>query len=90
MPRLQLPNTLFFGATAVIVFGLTVVVACDRAYESPPEDVCNDRAYDECAHIAQQRCQLSGYASEKQLLRCKPFVQCEDAAFDDCMAELGR
>ncbi len=69
---------------------LFFTASCGQSYDAPPQDICNDRAYDECARIAHQRCGLSGMASEEELQRCDAFVSCDNAAYDRCMAELAR
>jgi len=70
----------------VSIFMLTIV-GCGGSSSSNPEDVCSDQAWDECADIARRECNLSSTASESALQACRPYVQCEDAAFDACMDE---
>lgn len=76
------------GSKNAIAFYLCLavsMVACDVS--TSPEDICDDRAYDECVYVAGSRCGLSSNARESELRACRPFVECEDAAYSDCMDE---
>jgi len=73
----------------IAVFSTAIIgLAWNSFADEAPEDVCNDRAWEECAHIAQRECGLSASASEAEIQECEPFRRCEDAAFDECMDEL--
>ena len=50
-------------------------------------DICNDRSWDECGHIAKNKCGLSSTATDAQLERCDAYMRCEDASFEACMTE---
>ncbi len=57
--------------------------------EGSPLDICNDRAWDACAEIADRDCGLSANASEIELQSCELFRRCDNRVFDDCMTEHG-
>ena len=69
---------------SILVF---TVVGCSDSSYSNPQDKCNDQAWDECADIARGKCNLSSTSTVKELRACRPYAQCDDAAFDACMDE---
>jgi len=71
----------------VVILPMTLLAGCGDMSSSDPTDMCNDQAWNECADIARRECGLSGSASQRDLQECKPFVRCDDAAFDACMDE---
>ena len=77
---------LIFMATLLMF----LVCACDSLSDPPPVDVCNDRAGDECGHIAERECGFDAFASDSELEQCPAYRRCENAAFDSCMDELAR
>ncbi len=76
-------------AVSTLIF--TIAGCGDSSYssaeETSAEDRCNDQAWAECAHIAREECGLSRTASDRELRACRPYAQCDDAAFDACMDE---
>jgi hypothetical protein len=78
MIRMMLPT---------VVLPIVLMVGCGESSYSDPTDLCNDQAWDECAGVAWRECRLTGTSSDNALRACRPFAQCEDAAFDACMDE---
>lgn len=75
----------------VPTLGLAILLtACSDSSQTPPVDICNDRAWGQCAYVAEDECGLSAHATESELDRCKPFVRCDNAVFDRCMKEHGQ
>ena len=71
----------------VISFILLMISACGNSSSSDFTDLCNDQAWDECAHIARDQCGLSSTSSDRELQSCRPYAECEAASFDACMDE---
>ena len=69
----------------IMVLQIVMVVGCGQSSSSDPTDLCNVQAWDQCANVARRECGLSATASERALQSCRPFVLCDDAAFDACM-----
>ena len=66
----------------ILLFALPLL-ACES--ESARHDRCLDQAADNCAYIGTSVCKLSQYSSNHEWNSCKPYIQCEDSTFDQCM-----
>jgi len=76
------------GALSVVLMISTLLTGCGES--TPPIDICNDRAGDECGHLLKSKCGLSGNMTVSELLQCEPYVRCENESFDECMEEQQR
>ena len=78
-----------FALFVVVLVISTLLTGCGES-DPPPIDICNDRSWDECGHIAESECGPSNNATEFELRQCEPYVRCENNSFDACMAEQER
>ena len=71
----------------ILLLSMSLLLASSCGDSSNRQDLCNDEAWDACAGVARSQCGLTSTASDRELETCKPFVQCEDAAYDSCMSD---
>ena len=71
----------------IVSMSLLLTSGCSDSSYSNSQDLCNDRASNVCANVARTQCGLTSTSSDSALAACRPFAECEDAAFDACMAE---
>jgi hypothetical protein len=87
--RFSYKNLRWEWVLLVVLMISTLLIGCGES-APPPIDICSDRSWDECIHIAESECGLYSDATEFELQQCEPYVRCENTSFDDCIEEQQR